>query len=286
MPRKQPEILIPTSKGWHTFDSIGYYIGEKTVPCSLKVAGFNLDHTLFRPSDGKSKYAKDWALCFPSIKNKFMSLIARGFKIVNFTNQVGIPEIVNESNFKDRVESFLSFIKAYGVTLIYSKINRGKFHKPNDGMFNFYQTYLNGGTLVDKDLSFYVGNVDGRSKGSRSSEDVKFAAKVGVRFFSSMEYFQDGVNVDELLQISTKSYLADLKTFTQLLRKNTSDAKQRNILYPPAEKAKLPFSKDLVSMFDMKRCLGDTWLSDVVVTILLHFFSSASSFFLIPFLFF
>ena len=283
VPRKQPELPIPTSKGWNTFDSIGYYIGEKTVPCSSKVAGFNLDHTLFRPRNGKSfpdpsKYVRDWELCYKSIKNKFESLIARGFKIVIFTNQVGIPKNVNESQFKERVDSFLSFIKASGVTLMYSKFNRGKFHKPNDGMFTFYQTYLNGGTLVDKDMSFYVGNVDCRSKGSRSSEDAKFATKVGVRFFSSMEYFQDGVNVDELLQISTKSYLADLKTFTQLLRKNSTEVKQKNILYTPAEKAKLPFSKDLVSMFDMKRCLGDAWLSDVVVNILFHFFSSASYF--------
>lgn len=62
------------------------------------------------------------------------------------------------------------------------------YRKPAAGMWKFLQDELNGGVVIDKSGSFFVGDAAGR-KGDHSDSDLMFAKAVGVKFFTQDGYF-------------------------------------------------------------------------------------------------
>ena len=149
---------------------------------SAKIAAFDFDGTLNRWLCPKfpTKLA-DYALFDKSVPSKLEELHRLGFKIVIFTNQLGIRSAVDGKNavkvkmaldwFADQVDAP---IEAYLST------QRDGCRKPNTGMWDHLVARLaQRGVIVDKATSFYVGDAAGR-EGDHSADDLNFAAAIGL----------------------------------------------------------------------------------------------------------
>uniref|UniRef100_A0A667XZ53 Polynucleotide kinase 3'-phosphatase n=1 Tax=Myripristis murdjan TaxID=586833 RepID=A0A667XZ53_9TELE len=170
------------------------------VKGSNKVAGFDIDGCIITTKSGKvfPTAPDDWKILFPEIQPRLSSLLKKGYKVVFFTNQMGIakgklrPEV-----FKSKVEDILSTLQL--------PVQVGHF------LGRLFLTYrdivhiveflcslcANGGVTVDKTQSFYVGDAAGRpvnwapgqKKKDFSCSDRLFALNIGLQFHTPEEYF-------------------------------------------------------------------------------------------------
>ena len=65
------------------------FLGDKQQG-SAKIAAFDLDSTLIQTTCGKNDNNHYWDWLYPSILPKLRQLVKEGFRIVVFTNQVGV----------------------------------------------------------------------------------------------------------------------------------------------------------------------------------------------------
>ncbi|XP_071966339.1 bifunctional polynucleotide phosphatase/kinase isoform X2 [Engystomops pustulosus] len=171
---------------------------KKGVQPSSKVAGFDIDGTIITTKSGKvfPTSADDWRILYPEVPKKLKALLADGYKVVFFTNQMGIsrgklrPEV-----FKAKAEAILDHL---GIPVqIFVATGMGIYRKPVTGMWDYLCEKANDGITVNKDECIYVGDAAGRpanwapdrKKKDFSSSDRLFALNIGIKFYTPEEYF-------------------------------------------------------------------------------------------------
>ncbi|XP_047449392.1 bifunctional polynucleotide phosphatase/kinase [Mugil cephalus] len=168
------------------------------VKGSDKVAGFDIDGCIITTKSGKvfPTAPDDWRILYPEIKPRLASLLKKGYKVVFFTNQMGIakgklrPEV-----FKSKVEDILATLQLPVQVFVAS--GPGIYRKPVMGMWNHLCEKANDDVAVDKTQSFYVGDAAGRpenwapgkKKKDFSCSDRLFALNIGLPFHTPEEYF-------------------------------------------------------------------------------------------------
>nr|XP_033817011.1 bifunctional polynucleotide phosphatase/kinase [Geotrypetes seraphini] len=171
---------------------------KKGVEASTKIAGFDIDSTIITTKSGKvfPTSPDDWRILYPEVPRKLKERLSAGFKIVFFTNQLGIsrgklqPEV-----FKAKTEAVLEKL---GLPVqVFVATGAGIYRKPVLGMWDFLCEKANDGIKVDVEQSLYVGDAAGRpanwapdrKKKDFSCSDRLFALNAGLPFFTPEEFF-------------------------------------------------------------------------------------------------
>lgn len=165
---------------------------------SEKIAGFDIDGCIITTKSGKvfPTTPDDWKILYPEIQPKLASLLKEGYKVVFFTNQLGIakgklrPEV-----FKSKVEDILATLQL--PVQVFVATGPGSYRKPVLGMWNHLCEKANDGVTIDKTKSLFVGDAAGRpenwapgkKKKDFSCSDRLFALNIGVQFHTPEEYF-------------------------------------------------------------------------------------------------
>ncbi|XP_068563020.1 bifunctional polynucleotide phosphatase/kinase [Cebidichthys violaceus] len=165
---------------------------------SEKIAGFDIDGCIITTKSGKvfPTAPDDWKILYPEIQPRLASLLKRGYKVVFFTNQMGIargklrPEV-----FKSKVEDILATLQL--PVQVFVSTSPGIYRKPVMGMWNHLCEKANDGVTVDKTQTLYVGDAagrpenwaPGRKKKDFSCSDRLFALNIGLQFHTPEEYF-------------------------------------------------------------------------------------------------
>lgn len=153
---------------------------------SSKIASFDLDDTLVTPKSGAKfpKDADDWVVLFDKVTPTIQKLAKDGFKIVIFTNQLGIEKgKTNPEHIKIKVANIAFSMDVEMQVFVAS--SEDEFRKPGLGMWNLFTNKYNGGIKVDMKESFYCGDAAGRKDAKHkdfSDTDLKFALNVGIEF--------------------------------------------------------------------------------------------------------
>ncbi|MBN3274565.1 PNKP kinase, partial [Polyodon spathula] len=196
-----PRASGPGSSGcpgdcWEETGKLMLFTGSGVVGRS-KIAGFDIDGTIVTTKSGKvfPTGPEDWRILYPEIPRKLKDLLKEGYKLVFFTNQMGIskgklkPEI-----FKSKVEAILKLLRV--PVQVFVATGWGIFRKPVLGMWEYLREKANEGVAVDVSQSFYIGDAAGRSVGFSpgrrkdfSCSDRLFALNAGLRFLTPEEYF-------------------------------------------------------------------------------------------------
>jgi len=192
----------PTKKkanafSWSQKGSIIIGISAGVMMGSSKVAGFDIDGTIITTKSGRRFPidANDWKIRFSVISGRLQQLVRDDYKIIFFTNQLGIKKgklLIND--FHSKIESLVDLLNVPVLVMAAceSDINR----KPCVGMWYHFCHNHNGGVDVHKVDSFYVGDAAGRvenwapkMKKDFSCSDRKFAANLSIPFYTPEEYF-------------------------------------------------------------------------------------------------
>ncbi|XP_073343188.1 bifunctional polynucleotide phosphatase/kinase [Pagrus major] len=182
---------------WQQISNLMLYTAAG-VKGSDKIAGFDIDGCIITTKSGKvfPTGPDDWRILFPEIQPRLANLLRKGYKVVFFTNQMGIargklrPEV-----FKSKVEDILTTLQLPVQVFVAS--GPGIYRKPVMGMWNHLCEKANDGVTVDQTQSFYVGDAAGRpenwapgkKKKDFSSSDRLFALNIGLEFHTPEEYF-------------------------------------------------------------------------------------------------
>ncbi|XP_031716668.1 bifunctional polynucleotide phosphatase/kinase [Anarrhichthys ocellatus] len=182
---------------WQQIGSLMLYTAAG-VRGSEKIAGFDIDGCIITTKSGKvfPTAPDDWKILYPEIQPRLASLLKRGYKLVFFTNQMGIargklkPEV-----FKSKVEDILAALQL--PVQVFVSTSPGLYRKPVMGMWNHLCEKANDGVTVDKTQTFYVGDAagrpenwaPGRKKKDFSCSDRLFALNIGLQFHTPEEYF-------------------------------------------------------------------------------------------------
>lgn len=143
-----------------------------------KIAGFDLDHTIISPKHSIfPKDENDWKYTFSDMKEKILEL-SKDYNIVIFSNQKQYNR--NSNIIISRINKFIIDL---GIPVtIFLSINDDNYRKPNIGLWEFLETYID----TDKSSSFFVGDAAGRVYSNTfkdfSASDYKFALNVGIDF--------------------------------------------------------------------------------------------------------
>uniref|UniRef100_A0A673BJ65 Polynucleotide kinase 3'-phosphatase n=1 Tax=Sphaeramia orbicularis TaxID=375764 RepID=A0A673BJ65_9TELE len=164
----------------------------------LQIAGFDIDGCIITTKSGKvfPTAPDDWKILYPEIQPRLASLLKNGYKVVFFTNQMGIakgklrPEV-----FKSKVEDILTTLQLPVQVFVAS--GPGIYRKPVMGMWNHLCEKANDDVPVDKTKSLYVGDAAGRpenwapgkKKKDFSCSDRLFALNIGLQFHTPEEFF-------------------------------------------------------------------------------------------------
>uniref|UniRef100_A0AAQ6AKV2 PNK FHA domain-containing protein n=1 Tax=Amphiprion ocellaris TaxID=80972 RepID=A0AAQ6AKV2_AMPOC len=176
-------------------------LSYKTANVSLlpvQIAGFDIDGCIITTKSGKvfPTAPDDWRILYPEIQPKLAGLLKKGYKVVFFTNQMGIakgklrPEV-----FKSKVEDILATLQL--PVQVFVATGPGIYRKPVMGMWNHLCEKANDGVTVDKTQSVFVGDAAGRpenwapgkKKKDFSCSDRLFALNIGLQFHTPEEYF-------------------------------------------------------------------------------------------------
>ncbi|GFR81523.1 bifunctional polynucleotide phosphatase/kinase, partial [Elysia marginata] len=181
---------------WTSHDQLQVFT-SKGVTSHRKVAAFDMDGTIIVTKSGKvfPTDRDDWQILHPNIFNKMKELHTKGFKIVFFTNQLGVAK--GKTNIDDLKIKVANIVKKLQVPVqVFIATHEGKYRKPCDGMWEKLCKNYNSGKDIDLKTSFYVGDAAGREKDwapkkkkDFSCSDRLFALNTGVTFFTPEEYF-------------------------------------------------------------------------------------------------
>ena len=174
-----------TSIKWTTTDN--YTIG-KTKDIDLtnqKIAAFDLDDTIIKPSDGQkfSKGSDDWEFYNDQVIKKLTEYSNKGYFIVIISNQKGISR--GQIKIEDWQEKIEKIAGLYNNDLfIFCALKDDMYRKPRTGLWDKFIK----GNLKD---SFFCGDAGGLFKRTVnginlnkdfSDSDAKFAHNIGIEF--------------------------------------------------------------------------------------------------------
>ncbi|XP_029442495.1 bifunctional polynucleotide phosphatase/kinase-like isoform X2 [Rhinatrema bivittatum] len=171
---------------------------KKGVQASNKIVGFDIDGTIITTKSGKAfaVNVNDWRILYPEVPQKLKDLLKNGFKVVFFTNQLGISRgKLQPKDFRAKAEAILEKL---GVPVqVFVATGTGIFRKPVLGMWDFLREKANDGIEVDVEECLYVGDAAGRpanwapdrKKKDFSCSDRLFALNAGLRFLTPEEFF-------------------------------------------------------------------------------------------------
>ncbi|XP_038070218.1 bifunctional polynucleotide phosphatase/kinase-like [Patiria miniata] len=179
---EQGKLVVYTSQG---------------VQASNKIAGFDLDGTIITTKSGKvfATSADDWRIVYSEVPRTLKKLHSDGYKVVLFTNQLGIGKgKLKLADFKRKVLGVQSKIGIPMQALIAT--GEGVYRKPQTGMWTHLCNHGNDGIQVHTTSSKYIGDAAGRpadwgpgKKKDFSCSDRLFALNVGVSFHTPEEFF-------------------------------------------------------------------------------------------------
>jgi bifunctional polynucleotide phosphatase/kinase len=153
----------------------GTYIGDK-------IFATDLDGTLIRTR--KARFAKDeddYAF-LPNRITTLKNYMEKGFTIAIFTNQKRLPNIM-----VSRAKNILNDLLLEGINpWLFVSTKDDEYRKPNIGMWEYFEN--NFGHKINYESTFYVGDAAGRPQ-DHSDADIKFAEKVGLKFYVPEEIF-------------------------------------------------------------------------------------------------
>ncbi|XP_067101767.1 bifunctional polynucleotide phosphatase/kinase [Osmerus mordax] len=163
-----------------------------------KIAGFDIDGCIITTKSGKvfPTGPDDWKILFPEIQPRLASLLQKGYKVVFFTNQMGITRgKLKPEDFKLKVENILKTLQLPIQVFVAS--GPGVYRKPVTGMWEHLSEKANGGVSVDRSQSLYVGDAAGRpvnwapgkKKKDFSCSDRLFALNLKLQFHTPEEFF-------------------------------------------------------------------------------------------------
>uniref|UniRef100_A0A8C4NE17 Polynucleotide kinase 3'-phosphatase n=2 Tax=Eptatretus burgeri TaxID=7764 RepID=A0A8C4NE17_EPTBU len=185
------------SDTWETHGKLMVFTSHGIRGSSM-IAGFDIDGTIVTTKSGKvfPVSADDWRILYPEIPHKLMQLLTDGYKVVFFTNQMGIsrgklqPEV-----FKAKVEAIIETLHLPVQVLVAT--GRDAYRKPLLGMWEYLCDKANDGISVDTTKSIYVGDAAGRpanwapgkKKKDFSCSDRLFSLNAGLPFHTPEEFF-------------------------------------------------------------------------------------------------
>ncbi|KAL0104951.1 hypothetical protein PUN28_016531 [Cardiocondyla obscurior] len=195
---EQSDETTSTTEKWESIDKGKVLIYTSlSVQNQTKVAAYDMDGTLIKTKSGLvfPKDCSDWQLLYPVIPGKLKELYNNEYKIVIFTNQAGLSKgKVKIKDFKFKIEKIVQRI---GVPIqVYIAVGSSIYRKPAIGMWELLEKEKNGGIVIDKVNSFYVGDAAGRPKNwtlgkkkDHSSADRLMALNVNIKFQTPEEHF-------------------------------------------------------------------------------------------------
>ena len=165
--------------------------GDIKFTNKTKVAAFDLDHTVIKPTGGKkfSESDMDWEMYDDSVVGKIRSYHKSKYKIVIVSNQGGISKGKTDKElWKSKLQKVQKELNMPMVVLasLYTDLHR----KPRTGLWDKY-------IKCDTKKSFYCGDAGGlpkrKIKGKLikkdfSDSDLKFAHNIGVAFMHRDEF--------------------------------------------------------------------------------------------------
>lgn len=188
---------VSTAETWEEHGKLVVYTA-KGVTASSKMAGFDLDGTIITTSSGKvfPTDINDWKIYLPETVGKLKKLHEEGYKIIFFTNQLGIGK--GKLKLEDFKKKLLRILQRLGIPVqVFIATGSGIYRKPCLGMWDFFQEKKNDDILVDLSSSLYIGDAAGRpadwmpkKKKDFSCSDRLFAMNVGIPFYTPEEFFQ------------------------------------------------------------------------------------------------
>ncbi|XP_054848268.1 bifunctional polynucleotide phosphatase/kinase [Eublepharis macularius] len=196
-PQNLPNLSSHPRDSWEDLGKLFVFTKKGVMP-SAKIAGFDLDGTIITTQSGKvfPTGPDDWKILYPEVPRKLKHLLSEGYKVVIFTNQLGIsrgrlrPEV-----FKAKLEAVIEQLGIPVQALVAS--GSGIYRKPVLGMWDHLCKKANGDLSVSLNQSVYVGDAAGRppnwapghKKKDFSCSDRVFALNAGLPFKTPEEYF-------------------------------------------------------------------------------------------------
>lgn len=196
-PQALPDLPSHPRDSWEDFGKLLVFTKKGVMP-SAKIAGFDLDGTIITTQSGKvfPTSPDDWKILYPEVLRKLKQLLSEGYKVVIFTNQLGIsrgrlrPEV-----FKAKLEAV---VERLGIPVqAFVATGSGVYRKPVLAMWDHLCKKANGDLSVSLNQSIYVGDAAGRppnwapghKKKDFSCSDRLFALNAGLPFRTPEEYF-------------------------------------------------------------------------------------------------
>jgi bifunctional polynucleotide phosphatase/kinase len=171
---------------------------KKSGSKKIKVAGFDLDHTIVVPKSGKKFPVdfKDWKF-MKGVTDKLKELDRDGYTIVVFTNQSKIKNSDDEKNYRTKIRDISASTDLNIELNCYASCKSGEYRKPMTKMWETMTTDFAPAT-IDLAKSFYCGDAAGRIKGWKkgavrdfAGTDRMFALNLGIQFYTPEELFLD-----------------------------------------------------------------------------------------------
>lgn len=176
-------------------DNLIYKLKLNDVKKNIKIASFDLDHTLIRPQNKKTfaKSVDDFELVFPNVIEKLNELKNNNYTIIVFSNQSELNTKLDKKKLVlGRINKLYELFPDFSILL---SIKNDYCRKPNIGMLDFIKTELQKNKItIDINNSFYVGDAAGRIKKGKlkkdfSTSDRYFALNSKLKFFTPEQYF-------------------------------------------------------------------------------------------------